>query len=187
MCSKNIPQNVLSLWSLNSVITLLCMTQMLKKQLILSTPMCKQELYSSNIVLILGIFICIFYRLCISKHLQLKWQACTTFTCSNQSIPRAVCVLYLHPTLAHESLPSNRHIRCLQWAIPSGMRIIFQSVSTAWVIFPVLYESVFFPDYLLLINLFFLRGRRVWGLPRICLFYNVLAHTLCGRGFVGLN
>lgn len=57
--------------------------------------------------------------------------------------------------------PLNRHIKCLQWAIPSGMRIIFQSISTAWVVFPVLYKSVFFPDYLLLINLFFLRGRCV--------------------------
>lgn len=65
--------------------------------------------------------------------------------------------------------PSNRHIRCLQWAIPSGMRTIFQSISTAWVVFPVLYKSVFFPDYLLLINLFFLRGRRL-----SCLFCTLL-------------
>lgn len=43
-----------------------------------------RKLYSSNIVLILGIFIGIFYRLCIknnNKYLKLKWQACTSLMC----------------------------------------------------------------------------------------------------------
>lgn len=95
----------------------------------------------------------------------------------------------LNPALAHESLPSNRHIRCLQGAIPSGMTIIFQSISTAWVVFPVLYKSVFFPDYLLLINLFFLRGTSVSQAAMFILQSELnsadLAHKLCGNSHWG--
>lgn len=80
--------------------------------------------------------------------------------------------MYLNTTLTHQPNPLIEK-SCLQGAIPSEyMTTIFNGLSKAWGVFPVLYKSVFFPDYLLSIKLFFLRGR--W-LP--CLFHCRHSHS----------
>lgn len=81
-----------------------------------------------------------------------------------------VCVLYLNPTLAHGSLPlltGTSDVCSEQYPVVWELSFSLFQLS-AWVVFPVLYKSVFFPDYLLLINLFFLRGRRLSCLLMTC-------------------
>lgn len=70
---------------------------------------------------------------------------------------RAVCVLYL--TLPLHMNPTLQQAHLMFAVSNTQCYDKYRSISTAWVVFPVLYKSVFFPDYLLLINLFFLRGR----------------------------
>lgn len=84
-------------------------------------------------------------------------------------------LLYLNPS--PRPWIFNPPTGTLQRAIPFDVRTTF--LSTAWPVFPVLYKSVFFPDYLLLINLFFLRGQSIsaWSCLWFFFIFYVLSST----------